>query len=261
MNLQGLINTINPAQISNVINNTLNNFIIRPILGNSSASGIMGFKFTVTGDEEETHEIDITDNYVESNISAQDNAALKPLRFTVKGYVGEIFYNGQSSLDAALSTLVGLISMSGLSPSFSVKSTQTMAKMSSTYNKINNVLGAAQSVYDLITSSTVAQSEQQKAYNHFVGLARSRQACVVETPWNILNNMMIERLGILQRDDNKYISEFTVTFKQVNIVGENLGNPVASGRAANMLSSFISKGITAGAKVSSVGATLKGGWG
>ncbi|MFA5385866.1 MAG: phage baseplate protein [Eubacteriales bacterium] len=257
--IAGIINSLNPAAVTNAINNAVDNYIVRPILGRSALSGIAGFKFRILGDEEETLETEITDNWLEDNTAIQDHAAMRPERYTVKGYMGEVYHDGESTLDQALSVLSAFANLSGLSPAFSTKATQAIANISSTYNKINNVLDKAQSIYDIFTGRDTAETEQQKAYNWFVGLRNSRTLCSVQTPWNLYSSMMIERLGILQRDDNKYVSEFAITFKKVNIIGNTPGT-TAAGRAAHMGASFVQKGLTAGTAVTSIASTLKAGW-
>ena len=74
--------------VNNTIQNITNRFIVTP---NSFPPGVNGFVFDVIDDETIQLDADITDSWIETNSTIQDHIALKPVRFTLKGYVGELY--------------------------------------------------------------------------------------------------------------------------------------------------------------------------
>ena len=69
----------------------------------------------------------------------------------------------------------------------------------------------------------------------FFNFWQNRILCTVQTPYGLLTNMAIESVRSLQSGKSQYVSDFSVTFKQINQVGTSVtptvGNPNPNGSA------------------------------
>jgi hypothetical protein len=200
----------------NILSNVINQFIVKPTDG--AFIGSQGFVFDILGEEEAMFESDITDHYVEENYAVQDHIALRPPRFTLTGFVGEL-------CDILPGSFLGLLtaaqSMSGISDytlSFGAQATRVYNQIAGAVSQYTTIVNQATNAYNIITGNSTTASKQQNAYDKFVQLYMDRALCTVETPWATWPNMAIERISILQRDSNRMISEFSITFKQIRTV-------------------------------------------
>lgn len=74
-------------------------------------------------------------------------------------------------------------------------------------------------VYANKSGNSPYQTAQARACAYFDQLWSSRQLFTVETPWGFLTNMAILRMGVVQDDQSKYRSTFSITFQQIRIAG------------------------------------------
>lgn len=242
--------------ITSLANNIVNQFIVKP----NTSVGINGFVFAVVGDEDAMLDADITDHFVEGNYAIQDHIALRPPRFTLTGYVGELNDILQVSFLNVLTTVQSLGAIDAYTPSFSAQATQVYNKISNVASRGAVILNQVTNMFQTFTGLNTTASKQQEAYNYFVNLWMSRVLCSVETPWAVWKNMAIESIRILQKDSNKFITEFAITFKQIRTVttksytplnfavngAEGIQQVFEDGRAAdsNIPASFTAGAIT-----------------
>jgi hypothetical protein len=205
--------------------------IIRP---NNPPLGVAGYVFDVLAEESMECASDITDHYVEDNTTIQDQIALKPERFTVKGLVAELVLS--TTLQQTQSDQVNPLGIfPPLLPVFTLASTETQLRQAADTTAQNNSVINTQSLYGFFDRSAgaLAQSRQAKAFSYFYQLWRGRELFSVETPWGVLNNMAIESLSPSQSADSASKTDFTLTFKKIRFaqaVSVNIG--VLAGRAA-----------------------------
>jgi len=265
--------------VQSILGNIVNKAVVR-ITGAAGTVGINGFVFDVIGDEENTLEADITDHYVETNSSIQDHIALKPIRFTLTGFVGELNSGLASSLANTLTNITNKV-VGPFFPSFTTQAEQVYQKLANKAQKAatlaNNILNQAQSLYGIYKGAQTSATRQQAAYNMFLQLWMNQRysslnLCTVETPWGVMQNMAVEHVRILNRDDNFFVSEFAVTFKEMRFVDVQVSKPafnqdkaITQGVAAvipkkvapvsNMTAAVVNHGLTTGSSMQS-GASL-----
>lgn len=267
----------NPVQnVTNFVDNVVNQYIVKP-LGGKQTIGISGFIFDIIDTEEVLLESEITDHYVEDNYAIQDHITIKPIRFTLKGYVGELNDIFSNSFLSVLTNIQSIGTVGGLLPEFSAQATQVYAKVAASASKVGNVLNQAQNLFDLFTGKSTTNNEQQKAYKFFQDMWISRQLCTVETPFRVFENMAIERVAITQTGTTKFVSEFSVSFKEIKVANtlivkktvtgmdglssiyENndpINSILGNGRAADTMSDFSYKGQTAGNTIDADGSAV-----
>ncbi len=211
--------------VKSLINNVVNQFIVKPT-GSPGYIGSRGFVFDIIGDENAMFDSDITDHYVEENYAIQDHIALRPAKFTLSGYVGELTDIFQMVFLNILTTIQSLGGIADYTPKFAAQATQVYNAIAGIASQVGTVLNQASNLYQTITGRNTLNSKQQVAYDYFVQLYMNRTLCTVETPWAVWPKMAIESIRILQRDGNKFVSEFSITFKQIRIVSTQSYTPM-----------------------------------
>lgn len=220
MSLKFNYNTVQPNIIQNagnLLSSITGQAIVRP-LGAPNLTGVSGMVMDILDDEEIVVDSDITDHYVEQNYAVQDHIALKPLRFTLRGYVGELVDDIPNALANIFTQVTGLTTLGGLAPEFNVQDSQFYAKLNNVLQLGTNVLKQVKNAYQLFNQSVTTTNRQQTVYQYFFNMWKTRQLCTVETPFAIFENMAIESIRALQTGETNVISEFTVTFKQIQTV-------------------------------------------
>ncbi len=220
MSLELNYNSNQPSIVQNANNlvaSVVNQAIVRP-LGMPNLTGVSGLVMDILEDEEIIADSDITDHYVEQNYAVQDHIALKPIRFTLRGYVGELVDAFPNALATIFTQVAGLSTLGGLAPQFNVQDTQFYAALNNVAQLSTNVINQVKNAYQLFNQSSTATNKQQTVYQYFFNMWKTRQLCTVETPFAIFENMAIESLRALQSGETNIISEFTITFKQIQTV-------------------------------------------
>ena len=237
-----LIPTLN---VANLLTGQLSQVFVKPVGSGTSINGT--FIFDTVVDDETVAMSDITDHYVEANYAIQDHITLKPIKVTVRGYIGELVYTAPQSIFNALVPSPVQSILDSLAPKFTSQAQAFFGKIQQTQNQVNQVIGQANNLYNLLTNKTTSSSKQQKAYYTFVNLQAGRALCQVDTPFDSYKNMAIETISVNQKGESNMVSEFSITFKQIRTVDDlSLGAPVAVGRVANSLLPTINKGQVMG---------------
>ena len=223
------------------------NSIVRPT-GISKVIGLSGFIFNVVEDEEISIESDITDHYVEDNNAIQDHVALRPERFTVRGFVGELSQLFPSDLLKVVTKVQRLVVLTNYIPTLTNQATQKSTKIENDNIQHLNPIENAQHLYDIFADKNTTATKQQQAFNFFYTMYLSRQFFIVETPYNIFDNMVIESMKIVQGGETNLISDFSITFKKIRVAETQFlpTQNVFDGRSEAMKSSALEKGKSQG---------------
>lgn len=250
------IDPTNPQAVlqtkANLLSQVVNQFIVRPT-GNPNLGGVSGFIFDIISSERVQLNSDITDHYVEDNISVQDHIALRPEHFTLRGYVGELNDVLERALISAVTTTQRLSIVNSFIPTFTTQALQLYSQVADVAARVKQGINQAQNLYDLFTQKSTNATKQQRGYNYFKSIWISRQLLTVETPWEIFEDMAIESVSSEQDETTNMVTNFSVTFKRIRttktLVSFDLSK-VADGRAADMVAQIANKGITKGQEAS-----------
>lgn len=236
-----------------------------------SNTGIAGFKFHLPKREQVKMQSEITDHYTDMNRPIQDHIARKPITIQLNGLQGEYFYSVNKIEDAIATVVPTLKLIQEFLPKFTdaamtAKTAKARAaaaisrdskiaaaqgknytagdKVYSVWNELNGVdlFQTMQELYKL-------KSAQTRAFLFFEALWQSNQPFTVETTWKRYDNMLITDVTPV-RDENADITDFTVSFKQIETAvtqTTNLKNYL--GRTRQELSEIASKGVDKGKKV------------
>jgi len=220
--------------LNDVINSVKTNFNLSSITDVAKSisvapqdfqGGIGGFLFSMRLEENLELESQITDYLIEENSSIEDNIALSPLRMTLSGVVAELVYSDIEAdiLSETLKNKLGVMDL--ISPSFSTKVTQYIAdakieyqQLMNAYEKANNIMKDFSKVLtdNFGEGKEPSLNTQQKAFNFFYSVWRSRQLVTVETPWAIFGDCAIEGVSFKQGAQSTAKTELTVKLKVLN---------------------------------------------
>lgn len=193
----------------------LQNYIVAPL----NAFGLGGFVFDIEGEATTVLSAEITDHYTESNRAGQDHIARKPKQITLKGYVGELVYRIDDSNSGFLQTAVQkLTELSDYLPKLSAAATQLQDVAGNTSISFSEGISDAADIFGLVKDTIGSfgdSANQQKAYAYFKALWEEGVLMGVQTPWEFLTNMGIERVVAIQDEKTKFVTDFAVTLKQI----------------------------------------------
>lgn len=206
-----------------LIADSFSKFIVTPL----NAFGLGGFVFDNDGDTTVTLQAEITDHYTEDNKSVQDHIAIKPKRVTLNGYVGELVYrDGAGDGSPIQKTVQKLTTIGSFLPKLSAAATQATAIIQAARNgdlSLGNVsLESVNKVLDLwglAKNLGPDTSKQQQAYMYFKALYEQKILCSLQTPYEFMSDMAIESIIAIQPEGTKYVSDFTITLKQIRTAG------------------------------------------
>lgn len=200
--------------LTTLLQQTVSQVVVRPGAELGSV-GISGFLFDIFDREELLLESEITDSFVEDNTAIQDQIALHPIRITLRGFVGELADDRQAIVQAIIAAVRILGNLSNLLPVLTTGADQTLAALTSAEFGVSQVINQAADVYSLYSEGSTTAEKQQNAFSFFLAMWQTRQLCTVETPWQVFNNMAIERVQPVQTGETRIVTEFSVTFKQI----------------------------------------------
>lgn len=204
------------------------------------------YVFDTRGDEEVNLESDITDNWVEDNSTMQDHIGLKPMSITLTGYVGELCTTPRTEESAVYETASSIMeAMTPLLPQLTTQSQYIFNRVKETYDIYNKANKTVDRLENTLKKIPVPQeaSKQQQAFGRFYEMWATRQLSTVYTPFGAYNSMAIERITAKQAEESAWISEFSVTFKQVRIASTIVvAQKKQAGRTGQTLSKQVDKG-------------------
>jgi hypothetical protein len=204
--------------------------------------GIAGFIFDIPEDDEVKAQAEITDHFLEANITVQDQIALKPIEYTVKGLVAEV-----AAITPRPETVAKVPDTLPENPFMLPDLTAyQLQEFDLGVDADAITAGDAQDLWQLFNNRSPqppSQTKQARTFLYFLEVFHARELFTVETPWGTLDNMAILFMSANQNDETKFASSFTITFKQIRIVGSatvNVG--LLAGRAANQMAKTTNNG-------------------
>ena len=264
---------LNVSNVNSLLDQVVNQFIVRPKSLFGMNVGFSGFVFDILDEEQIQIESEITDHYVEENFAIQDHIALRPEKFTLRGYVAELSDIVPSTALSVLTNIQSLGSIGAFFPEFTFQATQVYGKIASTVSRVGERINQVRNLYDIFTQADTSTRKQQKAYNYFYSMWQARQLFDIETPYTVFKNMAIDNMRITQGAQTRYISDFAISFKRIRtsltITAFTTSNnpegsgviagkkPVLADRLFQKMFLKESNGQTAGTKFSTINEMLK----
>jgi hypothetical protein len=200
----------------------VNKYIVTPL----NAFGLGGFVFDIEGETTANLSAEITDHYLEDNSAIQDHIAIRPKKVTLKSYVGELVYREDDSTDTFFQKVVQkLTTLVAYRPSIARAAQQAIDVFKegkiSDFSLDNITLETVNKTTDywaFVKNLGPNQSRQQRAYLYFKALMEGKFLVSVQTPFEFMNNMAIESIVAIQSEDSRFISDFSITLKEIRTV-------------------------------------------
>lgn len=205
---------------------------------------IGSFAFDYRETEEEALESEIPDHWLEDNTAAHDHIAVKPVRVTLSGYVGELVMPA-STLKTLLGALTAATNALSILPVFLGQQTagnqqaiaQAISQAQSVVVQVGQTIARAAQLANLLQGllSGPSRNKQQQAFLQLKAYWQAGIIFTVVTPFETLTNMAIESIRVVSPEDSKDWSRYVVRMKQLQFVGSagapdyasNLAAPVA----------------------------------
>ncbi len=239
------------------------------ILVPEGVAQIGSFAFDYRETEEEDIEAEIPDHWLEDNTAAHDHIAVKPVRVTLSGFVGELVLpaSGWRTILGALTAATNLLSqlpvfLGTQTPGNEQAVAEAISQAQSVVVQVGQTVARAAQLANVLSGllSGPSRNKQQQAFVQLKAYCQAGIIFTVHTPFETLTNMAIESVRATSPQDSKDWSKFVVRMKQLQFVGgagapnyaSNLSAPVAvaQGQAPTNL------GATAGAAFGRAGEAL-----
>jgi len=208
--------------------------------------------FNYNGEESVQIDSDITDHYIENNSAIQDQIALKPITYTVEGFVGELNDIVPKALAPLKIAADKLTTISAYTPGLSTTALLAYTNALQAYQVAkavkNNAVAAWSSINGGGGSSIINgggiqnkpnQTQQQIYFQQIASYIKNRTLFTVQTPWAIFQDMAIMSFKAIQSGETRMITDFKITFKMLQFATTQLvGNTLydynnLEGRAAD----------------------------
>lgn len=210
MAIQGIVGSVNAGT------NLLNAFLVASQKIDFDVQGPdkVAFMFAYRDEDNVDLRSDITDHFTEENTAIQDQIALRPIEITLHGFIGELTDSLPGKYQQ-IKNAIGQLSLLGIYlPELTVAALAAYNEAEQIYRVGASAVETLQQAFPMLTDGT-QQTKQQKAYNYFEEKWRARTLFQVQTPWRMFDNMAILSLRASQDGSSRYISDFKITFKQI----------------------------------------------
>jgi hypothetical protein len=209
----------------------------------TSESKIDGLAFDYMGEVKIESNSDITEHYMEDNNPTQDHIALAPRRVTLRGIVGELVAGPRprgvlgvlNNIQDSLTTIPGYLP--GKTPQYILKAGRAISKAQNIATQVSSAVSRGKSLWNMFSGGNVAATKQAKMYQKLETIRQNRSILVtVNTPFLTFENMAIESITSMQPEDTKFLSEFTVTLKEIRyaaVIATQLPGSVARMQGAS----------------------------
>lgn len=209
--------------VLNLLRDSLNTYVVSPL----NAFGLGGFVFDVEGDTQSNLTAEITDHYLEDNTAVQDQIAIRPLEITLNNYVGELVFSPSNDTDSFTQQLTQkLTTVTNFLPALSDAATQAKETLSGglgsfsdfSLSDIPSLTEQASDLWSLTRNLNPAADRQQQAYLYFKSLLDQKILVGLQTPFEYVTNMAVQSIQATQPESSRFISNFTITLKQIRVV-------------------------------------------
>lgn len=213
--------------------------------------------FHYEGEQTATLASDITDHFIETNTAIQDQIALKPTVITTHGFIGELnnvppfplailqeATNTLSTIGAYVPALT-IAAQNAYNSAFAAYQLSQSATNSAVSaissiggNNGESVIGSVNGTIQAVSN----QNRQQTYFQLFYGYWQSRTLFTIQTPWAIFQDMAILNLRAIQGAEDRTMTDFEVSFKQLNFASTALLGPILQGSGRNITQSATNQG-------------------
>jgi len=203
--------------------------------------GIEGIVFDMKMTENASYSAQVTDHYTEDNYAIQDHIAIEPVKLTLTGKVAELVYKVEPAVAFAQAVIDRLTPLGTYSPTQALHAQQAIANVLTAQSVITESLKIYQRGKSLFGGEPY-KNNQQRVFQQFEDLFYARTLLNVETPWRSYKNMIIENWSADQDETTTLETTFSVSLKQLRLVGVTQNTGQLTGRIGEQKSAVMEKG-------------------
>lgn len=217
--LTAVESTLETADLTNEL---VNKFVVSPIVN----LGIAGLAFDIFEEHKVELTADITDHFVEDNSTIQDQIAIKPIKFTLRGFIGEVIVEDAEPKTKVQELTEKLTIINSYIPVVTGAARQlnsliTNRNANTTPENLADSIGTGVDLFQAFKELNPPEGRQAQGYNFFKALWKAKQLVSVDTPFGFVKDMAIENV-IATQGDNAYIMEFSITLKEFRTASTQL---------------------------------------
>lgn len=182
---------------------------------------INGLAFDYAGEVKSELTADITEHYMEDNSFVQDHVALRPRRVVMKGLIGELVAGpDQSGIPGLLQNLQNKLTvipnyLGGRTNQYLSKASKAVQQSQKVASQLTAIYNTGKNIYSLVKGGSPSPTRQGQIYAALESLWTQRVPFLILTPFCTYDSMVIESMMAVQPEDTKFLSEFTVTLKEI----------------------------------------------
>ena len=241
--------TLNTAETANEL---IGKYAVSPVVN----LGIAGLAFDIFEEHKVELQSDITDHFVEDNTAIQDQIANRPLKFTLRGFVGELIDERADPKSTVQELTEKITTINAYIPVITGAARQVNTLIQNRNSNdveanIDATIGTGVDLFKAYKELNPPDTRQAKAYNFFRALRDAKQLVGVDTPFGFVPNMAIENI-VATQGDNAYITDFSITLKQIRTAKTQLvdfDSKTFQGRTADQKAEEADKGKVDGKPV------------
>jgi hypothetical protein len=224
---------------STFLDKLTNQYILKPT--NTITLGGSGFVFDYLADEKVECTSDITDHYCEDTNTIQDHQAIKPMKITLHGFVGELWQKAPTGLSGLIGQVNNkLAQFETYTGTYSLGVAQKVQgavnSVQQTADKINNYASNVGNLINMFSGAAAGPTRQAQAYQKLRALMESKTIFDVEAPmsegfnYTQFKNFMVETLTFIQPEESKYVSDITIVLKEIRFAKTKMSTSSAAAR-------------------------------
>jgi len=198
------------------LSQSFSGYVVTPL----NAFGLAGFVFDVEGETIHNLSAEITDHWTESNYAVQDHIAIKPKKIILRNYVGELVDRQNNDSNTTLQQVARkLTTIGSYLPKLSSASTQAYNLLNTKKASLSfdDALANTVNIYSIFKNLNPPVPRQQQAYQFFKALMEQKILVAVQTPFEYATNMAIESVVATQPEGSRFISDFSITLKEIRL--------------------------------------------
>lgn len=229
---------------------------------NANSQQPPAFIFNYEGEQVLILDSEITDHYVEKNSAIQDQIALKPENYVVRGFIAELNDIAPLGLQTVKTLADKLTVIDSYTPDLSETALIAYNTAFQLYQVAQNAYNAGVAAWSSATNSggesvingaglksQPNQTKQQLAFQQLYGYQRNRTLFTVQTPWAVFQDMALMKIKAVQDPETQVITDFELTFKLLRFAttsvtgGTSTANAnLLQGRASDQASGTVNLG-------------------
>lgn len=156
---------------------------------------------------------DITDYLVEDNTVRNDQIAIKPEIYTVRGFIGEVKIVQDDALRDIRTARDKLLLIQSYVPELAIGAIRAFNAAEQTLRLANQLAQGFNNFFG--SSENSIQNNQQKFYQKIQNYWQTKTLFTIQTPWSIMDDMAIQSVRVSQDEESRFISDFELTFKKI----------------------------------------------